>query len=93
MISINMDMIVSQKKDIDTTDIDGEKAMMNLEKGQYFMLNGVGSRIWDIICKPISVKEIVSELMKEYDIDIITCEQKTLEFLRGLSNAEVISIK
>jgi hypothetical protein len=93
MININMNTIVIQSSEIDTTDIDGEKAMMNLKKGQYFVLNGVGSRIWDIINRPCYVKEIVSDLMKEYDVDKETCEQNTLEFLGRLNNAEIITIK
>ena len=42
---INLDSIVSYRQDIDTTDIDGDKVMMDLEKGQYFALNSVASRI------------------------------------------------
>ena len=33
---LNLDSIVSYREDIDTTDIDGDKVMMDLEKGQYF---------------------------------------------------------
>ena len=36
---LNLDSIVSYREDIDTTDIDGDKVMMDLEKGQYFALN------------------------------------------------------
>ena len=32
---LNLDSIVSYREDIDTTDIDGDKVMMDLEKGQY----------------------------------------------------------
>ena len=39
---LNLDSIVSYREDIDTTDIDGDKVMMDLEKGQYFALNSVG---------------------------------------------------
>ncbi len=92
-MSINMDTIVVQNTDIDVTDIDGEKAMMNVEKGQYFMLNGVASRIWDIISKPSSVKEILSDLIKEYDVDTKTCEQSILEFLERLQDDEIITVE
>jgi len=88
-----MDTVVVQKSEIDTTDIDGEKAMINLEKGQYFVINGIGSRIWDIISEPCYIKEIVSDLMKEYHVERKTCEQNILEFIGRLNNAELISIK
>ena len=38
---LNLDSIVSYREDIDTTDIDGDKVMMDLEKGQYFALYDV----------------------------------------------------
>lgn len=37
---------VCQSREIDSTDLNGEKVMMNLDKGKYFALNLVGSRIW-----------------------------------------------
>lgn len=88
-----MDTIVVQNSGLDIADIDGEKAMMDLEKGKYFMLNGIGSIVWDIISKPCSVKEIVSDLIAEYDVETATCEESILEFLGRLNNAELISIK
>ncbi|GIM28732.1 hypothetical protein CPJCM30710_13980 [Clostridium polyendosporum] len=91
--NLDIDTVVVKKSGIDTTDIDGEKAMMDLDNGRYFILNEVGSSIWDIISEPCSVREIVSHLMKEYDVDAATCEHSTLKFLEELNNAEFITIK
>ncbi|MDV5105526.1 hypothetical protein R2R32_02470 [Clostridium perfringens] len=35
---ISLDSIVSQKEGIDVTELNGEKVMMDLDKGKYFML-------------------------------------------------------
>ena len=40
---INLDTIINKNLEIDDTDLDGEKVMMNLDKGEYFMMNEVGS--------------------------------------------------
>ena len=90
--TIQIDSLVIQRSEIDTADINGEKAMMDLEKGQYFVLNGVGSRIWDIIEEPRAVGDIISDLIAEFDVDRQTCEQSTMFFLERLSNAELINI-
>jgi recombinational DNA repair protein RecR len=89
---LSMDTVVGQRCDIDVTDIDGEKAMMDINKGRYFVLNNVSSSIWDIISKPCSIKEIIMRLMEEYDVEATTCEQCTLEFLGRLKDAELITI-
>lgn len=90
---VKLDSIVIKNNEIDATDLDGEKVMMNLDKGQYFMINEIGSRIWDIIVNPITVKEIVNSLMEEYDVEEVACKASVIDFLERLNNAELISIK
>jgi len=89
---INTSMVISQLEGIDYADLDGDKVMMNLEKGQYFALNDVGSRIWDIIQKAITAKDIINTLLDEYEVDAATCEATVLSFLEKLNDAELISI-
>ena len=84
---LNLDSIVSYREDIDTTDIDEDKVMMDLEKGQYFALNSVGSRIWEEIQSPVKISEVVNILLSEYDVDRETCEKSVMEFIEGLDNA------
>lgn len=90
MIHINSK--VCQSKEIDATDLNGEKVMMNLDKGKYFALNPVGSRIWDIINKEINVNEIVNILLNEYVIDRETCEKSVVNYLEILKDAELIAV-
>ena len=89
---INLNTVINKNLEIDDTDLDGEKVMMNLDKGEYFMMNEVGSRIWDIIIEPINVKGIIEALLSEYEVDEETCTDTVIEFLGRLNNAELISI-
>lgn len=89
---INLETVINKNLEIDDTDLDGEKVMMNLDKGEYFMMNEVGSRIWEIISEPINVKEIISTLRNEYEVDEETCKDTIIEFLGRLDNADLISI-
>ena len=92
-IIIESENIIVKNKEIDDSDIDGDKVMMNLDKGEYFMMNQVGSRIWDIIINPITVKDIIIKLLEEYDVEENTCKASVIEFLERLNRAELISIK
>ncbi|EJT6501194.1 lasso peptide biosynthesis PqqD family chaperone [Clostridium perfringens] len=89
---ISLDSIVSQKEDVDVTELNKEKIMMDLDKGKYFMLNETGSAIWDTINEPKSVSEIIESIIKEYDIDRGTCESKVLEYLEKLRHEEIVFI-
>lgn len=91
-LNINLEDIVYKNIDIDDTDLDGEKVMMNLNKGQYFMMNEVGSRIWQIIDNRISIKDIVNKLCCEYDVDEKTCNQTVIEFLKKLIKSDLIRV-
>ena len=91
-VDIKLNSMIIRNTEIDDTDLDGEKVMMNLDKGQYFMMNEVGSRIWEIIETPIHVKGIVEKLREEYDVDEQTCTDKVLEFLKSLNEADLIKV-
>ena len=64
--NIQLENAISRNPEIDATDLDGEVVMMNLEKGQYFMMNEVGSRIWEIINEPIKVSSVINKLLEEF---------------------------
>lgn len=89
---IDKNTIVSILEDIDVTDLNGEKVMMNLETGQYFVLNDVASRIWELIESPIIVNEVINSLLKEYDIDNKSCETAVISFLSTLDYAKLICV-
>ena len=91
-LRINLDTIINKNLEIEDTDLDGEKVMMDLDKGEYFMMNEVGSRIWEIISKPINVKDIIETLRSEYEVDEETCKCTVIDFLTGLNHAKLISI-
>lgn len=89
---LSMESVIVQNKNMDVSDLNGEMVMMNLEKGEYFVLNDTGSRIWNIISEPKTIKQIVSELLEEYSIDDDICRDNVLEYLGKLYYAEIISV-
>lgn len=87
---MNKETIVCQSREIDATNLNGETVMMNLDKGEYFGLNTIGSRIWNIVSEEITIKDIVNILLNEYEIDNDTCEKSVIDFLKELQTAELI---
>lgn len=90
---INLNSIILRNEDIDDTDLDGEKVMMNLDKGQYFMMNEVGSRIWEIVSEPKTVKEVMLALLNEYEVEREKCEKTVIEFLSELVKSDLIKVQ
>lgn len=89
---ISVQNIVVQKSGLDSTYMDDEIVMMDISKGKYYGFNSVGSRIWELIEKQLSVREVISILIKEFDVDAKTCEDAVLIFLSKLYNENLITI-
>ena len=90
---ILIDNVIVQKIGLDSTDMNGEIVMMDINKGKYYGFNVVGSRIWELIEKPLEVKKIILILLKEFNVDEQTCENTVTAFLNRLYHDDIISIK
>ncbi len=52
-----------------------ELVMMDLDKGKYFSLNPVATRIWDILEQPLTIDELCDLLKDEYEVETARCQQ------------------
>ncbi|NJD90496.1 MAG: lasso peptide biosynthesis PqqD family chaperone [Geobacter sp.] len=89
---ISLESTISQIDDIVASDIEDEKVMMSIEKGEYFGLEPIGSRIWEMMATPVKVSAIIDAMLNQYDIDRQTCENDVLKFLSELNDAGIIRI-
>ncbi|WP_094603508.1 hypothetical protein SPSIL_010550 [Sporomusa silvacetica DSM 10669] len=84
--------VVTQAPGLLAADMDGETVMLNIEKGTYYGLDGIGSRIWQLIEKPHTVRSIVATLLEEYDVEGTACQNDVLDFLNQLSSKGLILV-
>ena len=75
------------------SDMDGEKVIMNINKGKYYNLHKIGGVIWDLIERPIFIHELIDNLINIYDIENKVCEEQVLSFLGTLNTEGLIQIK
>jgi hypothetical protein len=73
-----------------SSDLGGETVILHMSAGVYYGLDGVGSRIWQLIQTPRSVSEICARLLDEYDVDAGRCERAVLALLGEMSRAGLI---
>jgi len=91
--NISTESIVRQVEDIVASDIDDEKVMMSVEQGQYYSLDPIGSRVWELIEKPVKVSELIDALLPEYDVDRESCERDVLVFLEKLEEEGILNVE
>ena len=87
---MQLNTMLERNQEIDASELDGETVMMDMERGNYFMLNPVGSRIWELIEKPVSVEEIIHRLREEYEVSLEECHEAVKEFLHELHHANLL---
>lgn len=92
IINLNGENIVAQNKEIDVSDLNGEKVMMNIDKGEYFSLNSLGSRVWELIDTPRKINDVVNNLLEEYEVSEEECRDNVMKFFNTLNHVNLISI-
>ena len=82
MVALNE--VLQQGKDQIATDVDGEVVMMSVQQGEYYGLDSVGSRIWELFEQPKTTEQVIDVLTAEYEVDRKTCEQDVIQFVDEL---------
>lgn len=81
-----------QNKKIIQSKIGDEVVMMDIDSGFYFGLNSVASFIWGKLENEITFDDIISDLLMVYNVDRLTCENQTRDFLGELLEKDMIKI-
>ncbi|MBP2312720.1 PqqD family peptide modification chaperone [Azospirillum soli] len=75
------------------TEIDGETVMMEVESGQYFNLDAVGSHIWRELAAPVEVAVLCRRLEDEYEASPERIRDDVLRFLNQMLDKRLIRIE
>lgn len=92
-MNIESGSIIARNKNIPTVEIDGEVAMMNAEKGKYYGMDMVATRIWMLLKEPIRFRTMIDTLTHEYDVEREECEKDVKLFLERLYEEGLVEIK
>jgi hypothetical protein len=91
--SITLASVVCQASDvIDAGLPEGETAIMNTMSGNYFVLNPVGSSIWELLREPVIVGDICNRLLDQFDVERDECVEETLDYLSVLLDEQLVVV-
>ena len=71
---------ITVNPDVISHEVSGETVILDLNSENYFGLDEVGTRIWQLIEEKGNLQAIVDQLLSEYDVD----EDQLLEDLEAL---------
>jgi len=84
------DQTIVRNSELSFTEIDGETVVMNVETGNYYGIDEVGSRIWELLKEPLSIKDLCASLTEEYEADLETIQGDLLPYLQELITENLI---
>jgi formylglycine-generating enzyme required for sulfatase activity len=65
--------------------------LFNMDDGNYYSLNDIGGRIWELCDGNRSVSQLVVAVAAEYDAPAEVLEKDIVELLEGLQNGKLIT--
>ena len=89
---INLKTTVQASTKIVTSKLDDEVVMMSADKGTYYGLDDIGSRVWELLASPRTVSSVCYILVGEYDVTRDECEKDVLAWLNELADQNLVRI-
>lgn len=90
-IMIRPETILQRKSDLLFNIIDREVIMLSIENSEYYGLDRIGSRIWELLSRPISFKSLIDKIMDEYEVSETQCKSDTLTFINTLIDKKLLT--
>lgn len=77
--------------DLVSANMDGDIVAMSVERGEYFGIGGVGSRVWALLEQPVFLEDIVRKICAEFEVDEATCRVDLVAFFNDLLAHQLIA--
>ncbi|MGD7044471.1 lasso peptide biosynthesis PqqD family chaperone [Jeotgalibacillus proteolyticus] len=90
--ALSKEQIVAQQPGNVVSNMDGEIVMLSIENGKYYNLGDIGGVIWEKIEQPVVIASLIEELIQEYEVDALECDQQVMSFLDQLGKENLVVI-
>ena len=82
---------ISLSPEVLSQEIDGETVLLDLASEQYFGLDAVGTRVWQLLQEGNDLVAVYEAMLKEYDVDAARLESDLRGIIGKLADAGLIS--
>ena len=89
--ALTLDTVISASPEQVSCELDNEIVLLSLRTGEYYGLNPVAARIWQLIQHPCAILEVRDRLLIEYaDVTPRDCEVQVLALLEEMVSLDLI---
>lgn len=73
-------------------DLDGEAVLLELGSGRYYGLNGMGTRMWNLLLEHGQLEPAFRDLRDEFEVAETELEEELLGFVDSLAAHRLLSL-
>ena len=84
MTALSIDDRLAPSEQVVIRELSGESVILDLKSGVYFGLNGVGTRVWNLMARGESLRSVTGALAAEFDGPPAVIEEELLRFAAEL---------
>ena len=92
MTKISRETTVVRSEDFLASTVGNELVMISIERGHYYALDDIGSRVWELLAKPITVADLCALLQPHFAVTPEQCEADVLAFLAELHEEGMVQV-
>ena len=86
-------MTVTANRDHLAAELSGETVILHVEKGVYYGLDKLGTRVWSLIQEPRTIDELVQTILKEYEVEPEQAERDLVALVQDLATNGLAEIR
>ena len=79
-------------KDQVSANLDGEVVLLGLQKGQYYGLDAVGAKVWELLQEPVTLEQMRDAIVEEYEVEPEDCERDLVVLLDRMRREGLIEV-
>ena len=84
--------LVVRESGVLASSLDQGVTMLGENPDEFFQLDAIGKRIWELLAKPLPVEAVCQTLAEEFEVDLATCQRDVLVFLEQLRERGLIRV-
>ena len=89
---ITLDTLLNIPAHVLSTKVDQEAVLLDTQTNQYYALDEVGARFWNLLSEGKTLRDIHQTLLDEYQVSPAELEQDLLELLTDLLENNLVEI-
>lgn len=90
---MNLNQAITLSPDVISQEVSGETVLLDLESENYFGLDEVGTRIWQLIKETGDLQAVYDTLLEEYEVSGERLQQDLETLLTEISDLGLVTLE